>query len=67
MELSAIVRNLDGRLVLQNPVGKVSSPILYQIKNIRPLKIPIVRNVEVLKAAFGSRGKSSASPILDQN
>ena len=47
MKLSAINRNLEGRIVPHNPAGKVSSPILDQIKHIRPLKIPIVRNLEV--------------------
>ena len=83
MKLSAINRNLEGWIVPHNPAGQVSSPILDQIKNIRPLKIPIVRNIEVrfvpqnpvgkvcvkegLKYAFERRGKTSASPILDQN
>ena len=47
MELSVIIRNLEGRLVPHNPVGIASSPILDQIKNIWPSKIPIVRNLEV--------------------
>ena len=47
MKLSAINRNLEGRIIPHNPAGKVSSPNLDQIKNIRPLKIPIVGNLVV--------------------
>jgi hypothetical protein len=58
MELSVILRNLEGRLVPFNPVGKVSSPILDQIKNMRPSKIPMVRNLEVRLVPQNPVGKS---------